>query len=144
MATAASNKIKFLLASKQIDLANDTLKIILMADGFTFDKDVHHGYANVSANELANGYGYTTGGATLANKVVAEDDTNDRANMTCSSVAWTANGGNIGPTPGAIIFDDTPTTPQADPVAGYIDFGGAQTQANGGVFTIANIEVRIA
>lgn len=144
MATEASNKLKFLLASKAIDFANDTCKIILMANGYSFNKDSAHGYANVSANELANGYGYTTGGATLANALVTEDDTDERCEVTWSNANWTANGGNIGPTPGAIIYDDTPTTPQADPVVGYIDFGGNQTQASGGVLTIANVEVRIS
>ena len=149
MATAATNKFKLILMSKLADLANDTIKIALMANGFTFDKDTHHGWANVSANELANGYGYLTPGANLANKVVAEDDTNDRANLVCNNVSWTANGGNIGPTPGAIIYDDSITATSApvniaDPIIGYIDFGGNQTQADGGVFTIANIEVRIA
>lgn len=149
MATAATNTIKWLLMSKLVDLANDTLKIILMANTYTFDKDVDHGYANVSNRELANGYGYTVGGETLANKVVAVDDTNDRANMTANNVSWTANGGNIGPTPGAIIYDDTITSNSApcniaDPIVGYIDFAGNQTQANGGVLTVANIEVRLS
>ena len=45
---------------------------------------------------------------------------------------------------GAIIFDDTVTTPTADPIIGYIDFGGEQTQADGGVATISSIKVRIA
>jgi hypothetical protein len=144
MATEPSNKLKFLLASKVIDFANDTCKIILMANGYTFNKDTAHGYANVSANELANGYGYTVGGASLANATVTEDDTDDRCRVTWNNVNWTANGGNIGPTPGAIIYDDTVTTPTADPVVGYIDFGGNQTQASGGVLTIANVEVRIS
>jgi hypothetical protein len=144
MASEATNKIKYLLAIKQIDFANDAFKIRLMANGFTFNKDTHHGWANVSANELADGYGYTNGGANLANLSVAENDTDDRATFTCNNVSWTANGGNIGPTPGAIIYDDTPTTPQADPIVAYIDFAGNQTQADGGVLTIANIQIRIS
>jgi len=144
MSATVSNKLKFLLASKAIDFANDSFKIILMASGFTFNKDTHHGYADVSASELADGDGYTTGGATLANVAVTEDDTDDRCEITWDNAAWTASGGSVGPTPGAIIFDDTVTTPQADPVVGYINFGGEQTQADGGVATVSNIEVRIA
>ena len=144
MSATVSNKLKFLLASKAIDFANDSFKIILMASGFVFDKDTHHGYADVSASELADGNGYTTGGATLANVAVTEDDTDDRCEITWDNAAWTASGGSVGPTPGAIIFDDTVTTPQADPVVGYINFGGEQTQADGGVATVSNIEVRIA
>jgi len=144
MSATVSNKLKFLLASKAIDFANDSFKIILMASGFTFNKDTHHGYADVSASELADGDGYTTGGATLANVAVTEDDTDDRCEITWDNATWTASGGSIGPTPGAIIYDDTVTTPQADPIIGYINFGGEQTQADGGVSTISNIEVRIA
>ena len=144
MSATVSNKLKFLLASKAIDFANDSFKIILMASGFVFDKDTHHGYADVSASELADGNGYTTGGATLANVAVTEDDTDDRCEITWDNATWTASGGSVGPTPGAIIYDDTVTTPQADPIIGYINFGGEQTQADGGVSTISNIEVRIA
>jgi hypothetical protein len=141
MTTAATNKIKYLLATKAIHFANDTFKIALMANTYTFNKDSHHGYANVSANEVANGFGYTTGGATLANVAVTEDDTDDRCEVTWDNVSWTANGGNIGPTCGAIIYDDTEAN---DAVVGFIDFGGNETQADGGVLTIANVEVRIA
>lgn len=144
MATAASNKLKYLLASKIIDFANDSFKIILMDTGFTFDKDSHHGYADVSASELSTGNGYTANTKTLAGVSVTEDDTDDRCEITWSNVTWTASGGAIGPSPGAIIFDDTVTTPTDDPIVGYIDFGGDQTQADGGTATISNIEVRIS
>jgi hypothetical protein len=144
MAATPTNKLKFLLASKVIDFANDSFKIILMASGYTFDVDTDHGYANVSDHELGTGYGYTINTKTLAGVAVTEDDTNDRCSVTWNNVTWTASGGDIGPVVGAIIFDDTVTTPTADPIIGYIDFGGAQTQVDGGVATVANIEVRIS
>ena len=143
MATEASNKIKFLLAKKAIDFSADTFKIILMQSGFTFNKDTHEGYANVSASELGTGNGYTAGGFTLSGVTVTEDDTNDRCEVAWNNASWTASGGPIGPSPGAIIYDDTVTTPTADPVIGYIDFGGNQSQAGGGVATISNIKFRV-
>ncbi len=147
MASEVANKIKFLLASKIIDFANDSFIIILMQSGFTFNKDTHHGYADVSASELATANGYTVKTKALAGVAVTEDDTDDRCEITWSNSQWTASGGAIGPTPGAIIFDDTVTAGGvtiADPIIGYIDFGGDQTQADGGTLTIANIEFRIA
>lgn len=144
MSATASNKLKYLLATKAIDFANDSFKIILMGTGFTFNKDTHHAYANISAYELATGNGYTQNTKTLSGVTVTEDDTNDRCSVTWDNVTWTASGGSIGPSPGAIIFDDTVTTPTADPVVGYIDFGGEQTQVDGGTATIANIELRIS
>jgi len=143
MASQVANKFKYALATKQIDFTADTFKIILMASGFTFDVDAHHGYADVSASELADGNGYTVGGLTLSGVSVTENDTTDQTEITWNNASWTASGGAIGPTPGAIIYDDTPTTPQADPIIGYIDFGSDQTEPNGGVATIANIEVDI-
>ena len=143
MASALSNKMKFLLASKAIDFANDTFKVILMDTGFVFNKDTHHAYTNVSAYELATGNGYTQNTKVLAGVTVTEDDTDDRCEVTWDDVQWTASGGAIGPSPGAIIFDDTVTTPSVDPIIGYIDFGGNQTQADGGIATISNPEVRL-
>jgi len=144
MASTASNKVKYLLAKKAIDFSADSFKIILMASGFTFNKDTHHGYADLSASELATGYGYTINTKVLTGVAVTEDDTDDRTEVTWANAAWTATGGSIGPTPGAIIFDDTVTTPTADPIIGYIDFGGNQTQVDGGIATVSNIEFRIA
>jgi len=144
MSATLSNKFKFLLASKVIDFANDSFKIILMDTGFVFDKDTHHAYADISAYELATGNGYTQNTKVLTGVAVTEDDTDDRCEVTWDNVQWTASAGAIGPSPGAIIFDDTVTTPTADPIIGYIDFGGEQTQADGGVATISNIEVRLA
>lgn len=141
MASTVSNKCKYLLATKAIDFANDTFIIILMQSGFTFDKDAHEYYADVSSSELATANGYTVKTKSLAGVSVTEDDTDDRTEVKWSNATWTASGGVIGPTPGAIIIDDTVTD---DPVIGYIDFGGNQTQADGGTATISNIEFRIA
>lgn len=140
MPTEASNKIKYLLATKVIDFANDVFHIILMQSGFTFDKDTDHGYADVSAHELPTANGYTAGGNILSGVTVTENDLNDRTEITWNNSSWTASGGNIGPSPGAIIYDDTAVD---DPIVSYIDFGGDQTQADGGVVTIANAEVRL-
>lgn len=143
MGTVIANKFKYALATKQISFAADTFKMILMATGFTFVKDTHHGYADVSANELPTANGYTVGGVTLTGVAVTEDDTDDRTEVTWSNAQWTASGAGITAC-GAIIFDDTPTTPQADPIVQYIDFGGDQTAGAGGTFTVATPATYIA
>jgi hypothetical protein len=144
MSTQVANKLKYLLAVKAIDFANDAFKIILMKSGYLFDRDAHHVYADVSANELSTGFGYTVKTKALAGVTITEDDTNDYSKVNWNSVSWTAAGGDIGPSPGAIIIDDTVASPVVDPIIGYIDFGGDQTQVDGGVATIVNIELRIA
>jgi hypothetical protein len=120
-----------------------TVKMILMATGFTFDIDADDGYGDISASELANGNGYTTGGATMSGYAVAVDDVNDRADATWSNVVWTASGGSIGPSPASVIYvDSDAVTP--DENVGDIAFGSDQTATDGGTFTIQNPTVRIA
>ncbi len=144
MANQAANKIKFGLMTGTIDFANDIFEIILMQSGYVFNPDTHHGYADVIGNELPTLNGYTIGGITLAGVAVLEDDVDNRTEVTWNNPTWTAVGGAIGPTPGAIIYDNTPAAPQVDPIVGFIDFGGDQSQAAGGTITIINPEVRLS
>ena len=141
MANQAANRLKYLMSSGAIDFSGDSFKIILMDTGFAFNKDTHHAYADVSGSELGTGNGYTQNTKVLANVSIAEDDTDDRTEITWDNVAWVAAGGVIGPSPGAIIFDDTEAS---DSLVGYIDFGAEYTQADGGTATITNVEVRIS
>lgn len=143
MASTVANKARFELAHARIDFSTQTFKIILMDSGFSFNPDTHHGYADVSGSELPTGNGYSTGGNTLTGVSINEDDANNYTEITWANTTWTATGGDIGPSPGAIIYDDDATSPQAKTVIGFIDFGSEQTQINGGVATIANITVRI-
>jgi hypothetical protein len=144
MASTVANKIKYLMATKIIDFSADTFKIALMQSGFTFNKDTHHVYADVSASELATANGYTAGGATLGGVALTEDDTDDRTEVVWTNPTWVAVLGAIGPTPGAIVYDDTVAAPVAKPIVGYIDFAGDQTQADGGTATISGVEFRLA
>jgi hypothetical protein len=143
MATELSNECRYLLLKKVMDFSADTFKIRVMASGFVFNKDSHTVWADVSASELANGNGYVTGGNTLSGISVTKDDTLDRGRAVWGNTSWTASGGSIGPSPGAIIIDDTVASPVIDPIIGYIDFGGEKIQTDGGIFTIVAPEVRI-
>ena len=143
MATQLSNKFRYLLSQKVLDFSNDTFKIILMQSGFTFSKSAHAGYADVSSSELATGNGYTAGGATLSGVSVVQNDTANKCNITWNSATWTASSGDIGPAAGAIIYDDTVTTPTADPIIEYIEFDTDQTEPDGGVATVANPAVNL-
>jgi hypothetical protein len=140
MATINSNYFRYLLAKKVVDFANDSFKIILMADGFVFNPVTHAKYADISASELATAYGYTITTKVLTGVTVVQDNVNNVCNITWNNVTWTAAGGDIGPTTGAIIYDDTVTSPVADPIIFYIDFEGSFTEPNGGIVTIANLK----
>jgi hypothetical protein len=142
MANEAANRLKYLMAQGDIDFTNgaDVFIIILMASGFVFNAGLHHQYSEVVANELPTANGYVRGTMVLLNVVVTENDPDDRTEIVWDNVTWTAAGGAIGPSPGAIIYDQTDPN---DSLVGFIDFGGDQSQADGGTVTIINPEVRV-
>lgn len=134
MPTTFSNAFFVSNQKGEIDFDNDTFQIILMADGFTFDRDTMDTLADVSGSELAAGNGYTAGGATLSVQTGATvDDANDRSRVVFNSVTFTASGGSIGPTPGAILYDDTQAS---DVIVGYIEFSQSRTVTDGNTLTI--------
>jgi hypothetical protein len=96
------------------------------------DQGPSAGITIYSNDELEQTHGYTP--ATLSGVVVTENDIINKASITWDDVSWTATGGNIGPTPGALIIDTT-----ANFVLGYLNFDGDKTATVGNDFDINNI-----
>jgi len=92
-------------------------------------------------DELPAGNGYSENGILLTGQAVTEDDANDRVEMSCGNIDFSASGGSIGPTPGAILYDDTVTEKT---IFGYLDFGGDQTIADGNKLRLQNVRIRIS
>jgi len=143
MSSKVCNKFRFLLATKAVNMSGDTFKIILMQYGFVFNEDTHEKYADIIASEVALGSGYTTGGNTLTGVTLTPNSVDDRLDITWANASWTASGADVGPICGAIIYDDTVSSPIADPIVGFIDFEGSFTEPDGGTATIANIKLRV-
>lgn len=125
------NEFKFRVLNGYFNLANgqDTLKMILVT-GHTVDIDNDTGYASVSGDE-ESGTGYTAGGETLANQATSKDNTNDRGVLDADDVTWT--GLDVGTPSHGILYDDTPTTPTADPLIAAWE---VTTPSNGGNYTL--------
>lgn len=121
MASGIYNRFKANLMNKEIDLEADTIKVALLNNTHAFTA-THNTWSQVSANELASGSGYTTGGATLAGKSVTQGATTkfDGTDNTWTSSTFTAYH--------AVIYDDTMTN---DDLICSIDFGGAVTVSAG-------------
>jgi hypothetical protein len=98
----------------------DTYKVALYTAA-TFDA-TNTTLAGVTKTEVANGNGYTTGGATLGSVAVTTVTTND-AKFDANDVTWTASGGSITASY-AILYNDTDAN---DPPLAFIDFGGSET-----------------
>lgn len=123
---ALYNEFKEELLLGNIDMDGHTFKVILVT-GYTPNIDTHSALADVSANE-ESGTGYTAGGATLANKAVTKDTTNDRAKFDADDVTWT--GLNVGTPSHGILYDDTHAT---DCLVAYWE---VTTATNGGNYTL--------
>jgi hypothetical protein len=87
--------------------------------------------AGVTKTEVANGNGYTTGGATLSGVAVTTVTTND-AKFDANDVTWSASGGAITASY-AILYNDTDAN---DPPVAFIDFGGSESAGDGTDFKI--------
>lgn len=125
MASGIYDAFKTDVLEKQVDVGDggDTLKVALYdnSHSFTASDTVY-----TTTNELATSGGYTQGGATLADQAVSISASTaklDATDTAWASATFTAYH--------AVIYDSTNT----NSLICNIDFGGAQTVADG-TFTI--------
>ena len=115
-------------AGKVIDFQNDNFKCI-MCNG-TYDESAlrdYQTYADVSANEIAQGNGYLTGGINVNNTSAVDDDTNNRTLFKCDDMTFTAVGGTISSVRYAVMYD-----PDGENTLVYaFDFGENKNIADG-------------
>lgn len=117
------------LAEKKHDLGADTLKVMLVT---TAPLATHTQYSDLSANEVATGNGYTTGGNTAA--VTSSGQTGGTYTLILGDPAtWTASGGSMGPFQYAVLYNDTATNKE---LIGYWDYGSSLTLADGESFVV--------
>ena len=129
MANAKYNEGKAALQRGEIDLVNDTIKVMLVTSAYTPNIDTHSFRSDVT-NE-ASGTGYTAGGQALANKSVTKDTTNDLAKFDADDVTWATSTVTAR---GAILYKDTGLA-STDTLLAYFDFG-VDESSNAGNFTI--------
>jgi hypothetical protein len=122
----------FTLARARVDFVSDTIKVALVTSAYTPDQDAHDFWDDVSANEVASGGGYTTGGVALTTKTVTYDATTNECRLDADDPAWTALTATFRY---AIARKARGGAASADELLGYIDFGADQT-LSGVNFTI--------
>lgn len=115
------------LAEKVANLDTDVIKAYLSnatpstsADSFIAD-----------LAEISAGNGYTAGGIDTQNATSRSGGT---TSITGVDVVWTASGA-VGPFRYMPIYDDTVTSPSADLLIGWWDYGSSISLANGETFT---------
>ena len=117
--------------NKEIDYDTDTIKVALFTDVHAPDQDTDIYYDGSNGmTEVANGSGYTTGGATLANKTIAYNSSTNVVKLDADDVTWSASTITARY---ALIYDDSAGSNK--PLLGYVDFGANQNSSAGN-FTI--------
>lgn len=92
------------VAERVVNLASDTFKCALISSAWTPAQSTDASYTTISTYEIANGNGYTTGGATLTGVTVSDQSTGTK--FDCNDITFTASGGSI-VARYALIYDDT-------------------------------------
>ncbi|KKL25666.1 hypothetical protein LCGC14_2402990 [marine sediment metagenome] len=126
MASFVYNAFKRATAEKEIDLADDTIKIRLVMSGTTCDTE-NDGIAfmgDFGTIDVADGANYAE--KTLAAATVTKDDANDRAEFDADDVTYTALGVGTRASTGAVVYFFSVNDAASIPIC-YIDFGGDVT-----------------
>lgn len=117
--------------NKEIDWDTDTIKVALLSNSYTPDQDAHNYFDDVNTYEVT-GTGYTSGGATLANKTNTYNSATNVIVLDADDVTWSSSTITARY---AVIYDASPATNATKPLIGYVDFGSDQSSSNGN-FTI--------
>ena len=117
-------------AADRVDIATDTLKIMLVTSSATVDVDATDYINDVNANE-ASATGYTAGGATLGTKSVTLTGASNKVVIDAADPSWTLTTSISFRY--AIIYKDTGVA-STSVILCSIDFGSTQTVS--GVLTI--------
>lgn len=129
MADVIYNSFKKKIMDGSIDLDTDTIKVALVTSAYTPDQDLHDFFDDVT-NEVS-GTGYSAGGASLANKAVTADNTDNEGVFDADDVTWSTSTITAR---GAVIYKSTGTASTSALIC-YLDFGSDKTSTAGN-FTI--------
>ena len=116
------------ITSSPVDFEADTLHVLLLTS--TYTPDATDVYVSDLTNEVANGNGYTTGGATLAN--VAVTYSGSTTTIDADDTQWTTS--TI--TARYAVVCKWTGTDTTSPVLFLYDFGSDKS-SSGGTFTVA-------
>jgi hypothetical protein len=118
-------------ARGNIDFDTNTFKAMLVTSSYTPNKDTHDKRDDVT-NEVANGNGYSTGGAT-STVTVTKDTANDKVTIQFGAVSWATSTITAR---GCVYYKSRGGASSADELVAYNDFG-SDVSSTGGTFAVA-------
>lgn len=93
----------------------------------------NHLYGDISATELANGGGYTTGGTASA---TTDSSASGTEKVVATNVTFTGSGGGTASFRYVVIYNVTTSSP-LKPLVCWFDFGSSISLAAGDTFTVS-------
>lgn len=130
MAHTIFNEFLLALASQQVLLTSDTIRVALMPSTYVADRDNHRFWSNIAAQEIT-GDGYTAGGSILTGPSLTKQDASDNVRFLANDISWV----NATLTARyAILYKDT-GDPATSTLIAAVDFGADKTAVNG-TFTV--------
>jgi len=120
-------------SADRVDFVTDTIKIALITDAVAPNQDTHDYWNDLSANEIASGNGYTTGGYTLLSKALTYDAGTNEVRLDCADPQWLFDASKTFRY--AVVYKDTGSA-ATSPLMGYGDFGGNEATSNTYTITI--------
>lgn len=141
MANFIYNTAKKEIMDNTIDLDTDTLKIMLVTSSYVANADddvVDAAGANDPVDHELTGTGYVAGWGNsgrkaLASVVASTDKVNDRAELDCADITWTAI--NAGTAAAALLIKEGGANDTTSRLIAHIDSGFPVT-TNGGNITL--------
>jgi hypothetical protein len=138
MASVIPNKCRTLLLNTGINLLTDTIKVMLVSNTYTADKD-HDFVSSITGgtSKELTGTGYTagfggSGRKTLASKTVTQNNSTDVAIFDAADVTWTGiNAGTVG----YVVVIKEVTSDSDSPIIAIHDLA-TDVVTNGGDYTV--------
>lgn len=137
MADLIFNSLHEDLSRGVIDFDADTFKALLVTSAYTPNKDSHDRRDDIT-NEVANGNGYTTGGATTS-VTVARNNATDSTVITFGAVSWPSSTIEARR---MIVYKARGGAASADELVFCKDFG-SNVSTTGGTFSVAASTITI-
>lgn len=117
-------------STDKVNWTADTLKVALVTNAYTPNQDTHDYWNDVSANELATGNGYTTGGYTLLSPTRTYDTASNTVRLDAADPTWTFSATKVFQY--GVLYKDTGAA-ATSPVLAYCDLGAVSVS---GVYTV--------
>lgn len=116
----------------RMNFATNVFKVMLV---YNYTYNPAHVQKSQIGGEIAQANGYD-GPEILENTDWGWNEDGGFTRFDADDITWTAVGGDIGPITGAVIYNDTITSPSADRLVCYIDFDGEDLITEGSEYKL--------